>query len=354
MTASAASGNHGRSPDDTLLAPLPEFSVDDLAEALAKQFGIRGKLARISGERDLNFHVSGADGRSYVFKISGESDAPDELAFQTAALAHLASADPALPVPRVVPGRDGSHVVPHEQNGRRCALRVLSYLPGEPALNCSIAPALRRSIGELAARLDLGLATFDHPGGDRAFIWDLAQMPALRDKIACLDTGARRTVAEQVYARFADTVLPRARLLRRQIIHNDLNQNNLLLRDGVISGMIDFGDMTRTYLVAEIAIAAAHLLYRQEDVLTAMAEVVDGYARILPLREEEVAVLPALIQARLLARELIVAWRRQANPDATTSYRDDVSRLGWAALARCDALAEGEARQRLAEAAGLG
>ena len=109
--------------------------------------------------------------------------------------------------------------------------------------------------------------------------------------------------------------------------------------------------MIKTIRVAEVAIAAAHLIYREADPLSAMAQVVKGYARVLPLEANEIAALPALIQARLVTRELIVSWRRRANPAATTSYRDDVSRFGWEALARCEALPPTELHARLAEAA---
>jgi len=342
--------------DDALLAPLPQFASDELGQALHEHFGITGSFARISGERDLNIHVGGADGRDFVFKVCGASDTSEELAFQNAALKHLAQVDPALPVPRVVAARDGSTIVTHESGGQRCLLRVLTYLPGEPALASTLSRAQRVEIGMLAARLDRALADFDHPGANRAFIWDLVHAASLREKVAFLDTELRWSLAERVLDRFDDIIAPRLPALRRQVIHNDLNQNNLLLRpqDGAISGIIDFGDMIRTIRVAEVAIAAAHLLYREADVLGAMAQVVRGYAQILPLDADEIAVLPALVQARLVTRELIAAWRRQANPAATTSYRDDVSRFGWEALARCDAIPLAETTDRLAGAARLG
>jgi len=335
MTASGTS-----SLDDTLLAELPAFAGDELADALQQHFGIAGSFRRISGERDLNIHVETADDRGYVFKVSGDSDSPAELAFQNAALIHLARTDPDLPIPRVVPARDGTTIVTHECGGRRALLRVLSYLPGEPALNSALSPAQRMQIGGLAARLDLALTDFDHPGARRTFIWDLVHAARLHEKIRCLDTPLRRELAERVLGRFDAIVAPLLPTLRRQVIHSDLNQNNLLLRpqDGTISGIIDFGDMVRTIQVAEIAIAAAHLLYRETDVLGAMAQVVQGYSQLLPLDAAEIEVLPTLVQARLLTREIIVAWRRRANPAATTSYRDDVSRFGWEALSRCDSL----------------
>lgn len=342
--------------DDALMAPLPQFTGDELARMLREHFGISGSFARISGERDLNLHVASADGRDVVFKICGDSDSAEELAFQNAALTHLARTDPALPVPRVVAARNGSTIVTYERGGQRYLLRVLTYLPGEPALGSTFSRAQRVEIGMLAARLDRALADFDHPGANRAFIWDLVHFASLREKIAFLDTDQRKALAERVLDRFSESVAPLLAALPRQVIHNDLNQNNLLLRpqDGAVSGIIDFGDMIRTIRVAEVAIAAAHLIYREADPPSAMAQVVKGYARVVPLEANEVAVLPVLIQARLATRELIVSWRRQANPAATTSYRDDVSRFGWEALARCDALSPAELHARLAEAAGLG
>lgn len=341
--------------DDSLLASLPDFSHAEIEQALECNYGITGKLSRISGERDLNLKVRVADGRAYVFKISGDSDAPDEIEFQNAALASLEAKDPTLPVPRVVAARDGRTVVSLRKGGREFLLRLLTYLDGEPLFSHSVSSDQRLQIGVLAARLDLALADFAHPGAERVFIWDVAHAGSLGDKIRFLDTVERRSLVERTLARFAERAQPLLPRLRRQVVHNDLNQHNVLLSpgDGSISGIIDFGDMVNTVLVAEIAIAAAHLLYGQPDVLGAMEDVVRGYASRLPLQAEEIEVLPALVQARLASRELIVAWRRSANPDAAASYRDDVSRYGWEALARCDALSPEETLDRLAGAAGL-
>ena len=68
--------------------------------------------------------------------------------------------------------------------------------------------------------------------------------------------------------------------------------------------------------------------------------------------EAEIEILSDLVKMRLLTRELIVAWRSATNPAATTSYRDDVSRLGWAALTLLDETDREPAREALARAAG--
>jgi Ser/Thr protein kinase RdoA (MazF antagonist) len=339
--------------DGALLSALPTLSPDDARACLEAEFGIAGELSRISGERELNFRVEASDGRRYALKIAAESEPLQSLAFQNAAMLHIASVDPALPVPRVMRARDGRSIV--ELTGhRRYKLRLLSYLPGEPALSLPSSSVIRREVGRMLALLDRALANFYHRGADAHLIWDLRHASALRPKIAFLRDGKQKSLATRTLDAFDLAVAPRLGNLRRQVIHNDLNQHNLLRdpKTGRITGIIDFGDAVLTCLVNEVAIAAAHQLYGQEDVLAALCDVVKGYAETLPLTEAEIEVLPLLVKMRLLTRELIVAWRGATNPAATTSYRDDVSRLGWAALAALDTIELEAARDALMRAAG--
>ena len=53
--------------------------------------------------------------------------------------------------------------------------------------------------------------------------------------------------------------------LPRQVVHNDLNDENILVHDGAIYGMIDFGDATETIRVAELAIACTYAMFDQDD-----------------------------------------------------------------------------------------
>jgi 4-aminobutyrate aminotransferase-like enzyme/Ser/Thr protein kinase RdoA (MazF antagonist) len=339
--------------DEALLAGLPAVTPAEAAECLRREFGVEGELTRLSGERDLNFRVDAAAGSRFVLKIAGDGEEEDALAFQNAALIHVAAADPALPVPRLVASRSGATMVRAGIGGSTHLVRLLTYLPGVPALSLPASSAVRREAGLLLARLDRALSDFDHRGADQHFIWDLQHAAALRAKIAFLRDEGQRALATRTLDGFDAHVAPRLASLRRQVIHNDLNQNNLL-RDrasGRITGVIDFGDMVRSCLVNEVAIGAAHQLYGETDVLGAIADVVAGFAEALPLTGLEAELLPDLVKTRLVTRELIVAWRGAANPAATTSYSADVSRLGWAALARLDGIDLTTARSAMAKAA---
>ena len=63
--------------------------------------------------------------------------------------------------------------------------------------------------------------------------------------------------------------------------------------------LIDFGDMSRSWLAAECAIVAASLCTREpERALQNMCEVVSGFHVATPLLDSEIAALPDLLVAR--------------------------------------------------------
>jgi hydroxylysine kinase len=341
--------------DGPLLAALPAVSTNQATDCLRTNFGITGDLTQISGERDLNFRVDTSDNRRYVLKIASETEDPKGLDFQNAAMMHVAATDPDLPVPRVISSIDGQQITPLAVAGRTYQVRLLTYLPGEPALFRPSSAALRREAGSVIASFDRAIAGFDHPGAGHALIWDLQHFFSLQPKIPFLRSEEQRALATRTFDAFNAVVTPRLGKLRRQVIHNDLNKNNLLCdpATGRVCGIIDFGDMAHSCLVGEVAIAAAHQLYGETDVLAAIGDVVSGYIGVLPLDPAEIDVLFELVKARLLTRELIVAWRGAANPAATTSYRDDVSRFGWEALAHCDAVDRNDALSALSKVTDL-
>ena len=319
--------------DDILTARVPRLADDALSALLLRAWGIEGAFAPLSGERDQNLEVTAADGRAYVLKIANAAEPAVALALQSAALDHVAAADPSLPVPRAVRARDGAALVPVAHDGATFMARLVTHLAGEPALDFCPTPGFRRAAGRLTGRLDRALAGFRHPGASRQMIWDLRRAASLEERIHHIPDPGRRAVAGRVMADFKARALPAFARVRRQVIHNDIHQNNILRdpRSGEITGVIDFGDMVETLLVAEAAIAVAHQLYREDDVLGVAAEFLGAYAAAMPLEPAEIAILFDLVKMRLAAREIIVAWR-SATADGPVPYRADISEMGWEAL----------------------
>ncbi|MDW6023274.1 aminotransferase class III-fold pyridoxal phosphate-dependent enzyme [Mesorhizobium sp. BAC0120] len=333
-----------------LTARVPRLSASELARLLGV-YGLSGTFKPLSGERDQNLKVTASDGRHYVLKIANAAEPAQALAFQNAALDHIAMADPDLPVPRTVTSLEGATIAAVHHDGTVFMARLVTHLPGEPALGFRATPDFRREAGRLAGRLDRALSGFRHSGGPADMIWDLRHAAALEDRIHHIADSRRRAIAEKVMANFKAHVVPALAGLRKQVIHNDLHQNNIMRGPltGAITGIIDFGDMVETCLVNEAAIAIAHQLYREPDPLGVAAEFLSAYVTGMPLERAEVAVLFDLVQMRLLSREIITAWRSAAS-GGPSPYRADISEMGWEALSRALSINPEHASEHLEKA----
>jgi 4-aminobutyrate aminotransferase-like enzyme len=102
--------------------------------------------------------------------------------------------------------------------------------------------------------------------------------------------------------------------------------------EGIVIGLIDFGDTLRTATVSELAIAAAYAMMGKPDPLAAAAHVVAGYHAALPLTEAELAVLYPLIGGRLAMSVTNSAYQRAVDPENTYLQVSDAP--AWALLGR--------------------
>jgi hydroxylysine kinase len=287
-------------------------------------YGLEAHVARLTGERDENFKVTAADGSDYVLNPAEHPGVTD---LGTAALLHLENHDPTLPCPRVVRPRGGrSHVRFIDDQGAHRTARLLTYLPGQP-LGCSPrAGRLRVECGRLGGRLIRALRTFRHPAAHRTIVWDVrhaahlvrlvgevAGFPCRHEALAVLDRIVPRI----------DTQLPQ---LRQQIVHNDLNPKNILVAEtDEVTGIIDFGDMTYTAVIADVAVTAAEHIAEDcsagsGEAAASVHDVANAYHESVPLSDQELAMLGTLVAARLVANMVVHEWHVHRNP-AGEHYR---------------------------------
>jgi Ser/Thr protein kinase RdoA (MazF antagonist) len=111
--------------------------------------------------------------------------------------------------------------------------------------------------------------------------------------------------------------------LRHQIVHNDLNPLNILVDptdEDRVTGVIDFGDMTHTALIADVAICAAELISPEclapDEAHESILDVTSAYHACMPLLQSELALVGALVAARLLMTLVIHEWHVQRNPNS--------------------------------------
>src|SRR5581483_7705408 len=254
---------------DPLTEPLPVIGVNAASRLLADGWGIEGELSPLPGERDMNFRVTPTSGERVVLKIHNPADGLDVVDFQTAALRHITRVSPDLPVGGVVATRSNTAwMVTSDERGRDCCARVLRHLDGHHAARDELDRNGLYGWGSIVARLGFALRGFVHPAAGYPIAWDVRRLPAVRDWAAALDEE-RRTAVTAVIDRHATVVAPVLAALRAQVVHNDLSRDNALI-DGRhnVTGIIDFGDMTHTSLVCDLAIAIADVLDGRDDSLS--------------------------------------------------------------------------------------
>lgn len=295
--------------DDPLCVPGPDLDLDALHASVKGHWGLAGELTPLHGERDCNFRLDCRPGR-HLLKVHNPADPEAVLDLQQSALRHLRSVAPDLPVSGVVPTRDGrSWVQMTGRDGRHSLAWVLTWLEGRHPEPDELDAVHLREWGRTSARLGRALRGFAHPAATQPIAWDVKRLPQLRPWISAV-TANRRPAIEAVLDRFEQRVVPALPLLRAQVVHNDLAPTNVLVDDSLaVTGITDFGDMTHTALVCDLAVAAADVLCGRADGLELASEVIAGYHAVTPLEPEELALVADLMASRYAATVLITAWR---------------------------------------------
>jgi len=347
----------------TLVTDAPHFSPVQASQFAATLYNLSATATPLASERDQNFLLTSTDGRHYVLKIANAQEAYAVLDLQNQALMHVA-VQSEIAVAQVQPTVDGQTIATLAgENEAHHFVRLLTYLPGKPLATVKPhAPALLHNLGDYLGQLDRALATFDHPAADRELQWDLQHASAVikRHKDAIADP-ARRQLVEQMLTRFEHHTAPLLANLRTSIIHNDGNDYNVLVGDRpddgllgrakLVTGVIDFGDMVRTYTVCEPAIAAAYAMLHKANPLAAAVELVRGYHAVYPLTPTEIAVLYPLICMRLCMSVCLSAHQQALQP--ANRYLSISEAPAWALLEALMALSPDFAHYTLRQACGL-
>jgi len=152
-------------------------------------------------------------------------------------------------------------------------------------------------------------------------IWDLRHTAQLAGLLAQVPDFPCRQSVNDVLSRIVPDLESRLPRRRQQVVHNDLNARNILVDpDQVarVTGVIDFGDLTDTALIADVAVAAADLLPEDcaadVDARAAIRDIAIAYHEVMPLLADELALLGTLVAARLMANLVVPAWHVSKNP----------------------------------------
>jgi Ser/Thr protein kinase RdoA (MazF antagonist) len=173
----------------------------------------------------------------------------------------------------------------------------------------------------MGGRLALALRGFAHPAAHRAIVWDVRHAGHMQTLLEQLPEFPYRPAAADLLGRLLPRIESQLPQLRHQVVHNDLNPLNILVDptdEARVTGVIDFGDMTDTALIADVAVCGAELIPLEcADPVRARESVRDvaiAYHECVPLQPQEQDILGVLVAARLLMNVVVHEWHVHRNP----------------------------------------
>lgn len=307
--------------DPVLSARAPQFTSAEAAALAGEHFGLRATGARdLGSERDQTLLLANGEEPVAVLKISNTAEKVATLDMEALVVRHIEKTDPELPVARPfltseATDRDdaASYRAKIEVDEGIHWARLYPIMPG--GMRSDPAALDDRALiewGTTVARLAQAMRGFTHPSAHRSIPWDLASVPMIEEMIPDIRRPDMRAAAEQALARYHQTITPAWDSLRKQVVHGDLNIDNALVGEsGLITGIIDFGDMTYTALITDLASVVDSLVLERplDDVFRVARLILDGYQRITPLEAEELLLISDAWAARAAAGLAIPSWR---------------------------------------------
>jgi len=300
----------------------PKLDPSQAAAVFNELYGLEPSgMESLPGERDQNFLVHLQNNRRFVFKVCNPSEPHAFLAAQVKALERLKSLDF---VPQTLLTEGGEQVASLSLDNNEYVFRTVGFLPGTPLANLRRpSPSLLADLGQKLAQMDQALHGFDDPVLHRDFDWNLLNgLRVVRDHAHQISDQTTQALVVRLAERIGRSLDVRRTELRLATIHNDANDHNIIVSDTrdthgerFVAGLIDFGDLARSYLVGELAVAIAYIACRRPDPLNAACELVAAYHRVLPLEEVEVASLFELVLLRLCVSVCMSARQQLERPD---------------------------------------
>ena len=319
------------------------MSIPPIDEARALQvarrlFGVEGVEAKSLGScQDANFRITPASGSTrYVLKVSCTIFGEEELQYQNDVIGHLNAAPEVahLTFPRVMPLADGSGscVGCVDLSGTPHLVRLLTYVEGALLADFKhYSSEASRGIGAFVATMHAAMGTCAATCRHKSQ-WDMRwAFENIMARLGTLPPSPDVDVLARTSAAMQGAVQSLSADLRSQLIHADLAPYNVIAQPDErgrprVTGVIDFGDATSSWLVGDLVSALVPLLEGEErDPLSLAADVVAGYCAARPLLRAEVECLWPLVVLRASLLFVTVSHLLLSDPDNSYTREEVVS-----------------------------
>ncbi len=266
----------------------------------------------LEGYDSINYKVQSAKG-NFVLKQQEYSEKTLELLQAENEMLHKLSALKNYEFPKVKASLNTESLIVEEGQ----IYRLLSFVEGDFLGDVPHTTELSKSIGVFLADMDHILATFHNSAlVGKQTQWDLKLFKKNRKYLSYIVNPKDRNLVDYFFMQFDEHIYPLQDELRQSIIYNDANHWNVLTKNGVLSGIIDFGDSCYSWVINEVAIALTYIMMEKNDPLAIATPLIEGYHSRYPLKEEEISILYYLVAARLCTSVCNSAYAKTLKPDS--------------------------------------
>ncbi|MFE6805152.1 aminotransferase [Streptomyces sp. NPDC057681] len=306
--------------------PAPRVTPADAERIAAQHLGFDAHAEALGSQQDANFLLRDENGADLaVLKIANPAFGAVEIEAQDAAADLVSSAHPELRVATVLRRPDGCprRTAVDTESGPAVA-RLLRHLPGGTLSGPRhLSPSTVAAMGTIVAKVSTALRDFRHPGLDRVLQWDLQYADRVVAKLAGhISEPERRAAVRAATAEAWARVQQVADVLPSQAVHLDLTDDNLIRtpdsRPPMPDGVIDFGDVTTSWAVGELAVSLSSMLHHDGVEPHHVLPAIRAFHTVRPLSPQEAEALWPLVVLR--AAGLVASGRHQAAVDGDNAY----------------------------------
>lgn len=297
-------------------------------ECLKSLYDLKGSCAPLKGYTEYNYKVSAEDGGLFVLKIIEEDNWNEqEWEFQSAVLDYLKSSNAAAP--QLIRTKN------QLPNGAYLTFRarLLTWQEGNLLADLPFfSPSILTSLAQLAAKNIQELQNFRHPYADRPFHWNSDQGLWTSSYLNLFEDHEKDLIS--FFLEGFKSIQNQVIELPKSIIHNDLNEFNLLYQVNNyiprVESAIDYGDACLSSRINNLAIPLSYMLQREADSLKVIDLMVSEFNKTISITREEIYTLYHLVGIRLVISVTQSRIAQKADPDNAylpIHYKSSISTL---------------------------
>ncbi len=308
--------------ESLLKTERPTFSENEIIYILKEQYDLGCTVKELPGERDRNYLAKDKIGDLYVLKISNASEELDYLEIQNQALECTAKLLDHGRTPIVIPDLNGESLSRTLSPSKISYwARLVKFVDGIPMAQYKPhTKEFLNDLGVMCGTITKALQDIPIQNQKRRHLWEMHNAKeTLQHYIKWIDDRKLRDLVSHYLDSYNDLLTPLEKVLRYGWIHNDCNDYNVMvipnLNGNHSLGLIDFGDMTHSYIVAEPAVACAYAMLNKKDPLQAAVHLINGFHKKFPLEEKELEILYPMILIRLCLSITLGAFQQHKEPE---------------------------------------